>query len=94
MMDQNMTEDLTALEAKGWEVDTEPRGLSKLECYPSFDAAVSRLVGLGDKAAACGVVPSIHIENGTEVTLRIGRPYSPGLTPEEIELAKSLESGQ
>ena len=93
MAKETMKQDIAALEKKGWEVDDEPRALVKRERFESYDASVQHLVKIGKRAEGAAEIPSIRIDGGTEVTVRVGRPPSPGLTAAEIELAKSLDVG-
>ena len=90
MTTENMNQEIQTLEEQGWEVDDGPRGLTKVERFDSYADSVQRLVRVGQRAQEAGVMPSIEVENGTEVTLRVGPPPSRVLTAAEIELAKSL----
>ncbi len=45
---------------------------------------------LGDAAERFGTMPSIRIEGGNDVWVRLGREPAPALTAEEIALAQAL----
>ena len=86
-------QDIAALERQGWRADTAARALVQTFGHETYDKTVRFLVRLGQKAQETGATPWIEIENGTEVTVRIGQPPAPTLTAAEIELAKSLNFG-
>ena len=94
MTEKTLKQETAELEKQGWEVDAAPRALERRESFPDYDATVNYLVGVGKRAAAAGAMPSICVRNGNEVAVRIGRPPSPTLTAQEIELAKSLTASQ
>ena len=90
MTTETMNQEIEKLEEQGWEADAAPRAVEKHYSFPSYSATMKFLIALGQKAEGAGAMPSIQVENGTEVTVRIGRPTSGALTADEIELAKSL----
>ncbi len=90
MTTETMIQEIEELEQQGWEADAAPRAVAKHYSFPSYSATMKFLIAVGQKAAAAAAMPSIQVENGTEVTVRIGRPSSATLTADEIELAKSL----
>ncbi len=90
MTTKTMKHEIEELEQQGWEADAAPRAVEKHYSFPSYSATMKFLIALGQKAEAAAAMPSIQVENGTEVTVRIGRPTSGALTTDEIELAKSL----
>ncbi len=83
-------EDLEELEAKGWVAETTTQALVKKEHRPSYSESLNYLIEVGDEAAKHGAMPTIRIDGGTEVTLRVGREPAPSLTAAEIRLAKAL----
>ncbi len=89
MTTETMNQEIEELEAQGWEADAAPRALEKHYTFPSYAATVKFLVAVGQRAEGTAI-PSIRIDNGTEVTVRVGGPTSAALTADEIELAKSL----
>ncbi len=91
MTTETMNQEIEELEAQGWEADAAPRALEKHYSFPSYSATMQFLIALGQKAEAAAAMPSIQVEKGTEVTVRIGRSTSAALTADEIELAKSLD---
>ncbi len=91
MTHETMKQEIQKLEEQGWEADAAPRAVEKLYQFPSFAATVKFLVAVGQKTQNASTMPSIQVENGTQVTVRVGRPTSPTLTAEEIELARSLD---
>lgn len=82
--------DREELEAKGWEVETTNQALVWKERRPSYSETLNYLIEVGDEAAKHRAMPTIRIDDGTEVTLRIGREPAPTLTADEIRLAKAL----
>ncbi len=70
----------------------ERLGFDRCRYDPVLGHGLDDLLGrsVGQKAEAGPAMPSIQVENGTEVTVRIGRSTSAALTADEIELAKSL----
>jgi len=90
MTTETMKHEIEKLEQQGWEADAAPRAVEKHYSFPSYSATMKFLIALGQKAEAAPAMPSIRVENGTEVTVRIGRSTSAALTADEIELAKSL----
>ncbi len=90
MTTETMIQEIEELEQQGWEADAAPRAVEKHYSFPSHAATVKFLIAVGQKAEGGVAMPSIRVENGTEVTVRIGRPTSAALTAEEIELAKEL----
>ena len=89
MTTETMTQGIRELEQQGWEADAAPRAVEKSYSFPNYDATMKFLVKLGQRAEHAAV-PSIRVDDGTEVTVRVGRPPSATLTDDEVELAKSL----
>ena len=92
MTTETMIQEIRDLEEKGWQADAAPRAVEKTYQFPSFAATVKFLVALGQKTEGADTMPSIRIDNGTEMKLRIGRPTAGALTVDEIMLAMSLDS--
>lgn len=90
MNDENLRQDIEELEQQGWQADTATRAIEKRHQFPSFNDTLSFLMEVGDAAERFGAMPSIRIESGHDVRLRIGREPAPALTAEEIALAKAL----
>ncbi len=90
MTDDNLRQDIEELEAQGWQADTAPRAIEKHHQFPSFNDTLSFLMELGDAAERFGTMPSIRIEGGNDVWVRLGREPAPALTAEEIALAQAL----
>ena len=91
MTTETMNQEIEELEHQGWEADAAPRAVEKHYSFPSYSATMKFLIALGKKAEAAPTMPSIQVENGTEVTVRIGRSACAALTADELELAKSLD---
>jgi pterin-4a-carbinolamine dehydratase len=85
-----LSEEIAELVKAGWQADDTTWGLERPEQFPSFSETLTYLMDVGDKAGKLGVMPSIHIDGGTRVNVRIGRPPAPGLSADEIRLAKAL----
>ncbi len=91
MTPKTMKQEIQELEEQGWEADAAPRAVEKRYQFPDYTETVNFLIGLGDKAAARGsAMPSIRIESGTEVMVRVGGAPVRAITAEEIALAKAL----
>ena len=90
MTTETMKQEIKALAARGWEIDDAARGVEFLYRLRDYPGTVQLLIALGKAAEDTTAMPTIRVENGTEVRVRLGRPPSPGLTRDEIELAKKL----
>ena len=91
-MNQDIRQDVRELEEQGWEADATP-AFEKRSAFPDYKATMNFLVAVGREAAATGApMPSIRIENGTEVKVRVGGPPVRAITAEEIALAKALSA--
>ncbi len=91
MTHETMQQEIQELEEQGWEADAAPRAVEKHYRFPDYKNTVNFLIALGDKAAAESfALPSIRIESGTEVQVRIGGPTVRTISASEIAFAKSL----
>ncbi len=93
MSHETMNQEIEELEEQGWEADAAPRAVEKLYRFPDYPSTMDFLVAVGKAvAAAPAPMPSIRIEAGTEVHVRVGGPTVRTVTAEEIALAKALPS--
>ncbi len=90
MNDETLQQQIEELEAQGWEADTAPRAIEKRHRFASFDDTLSFLMELGAAGERFGAMPSIHIEDGNQVLVRLGGEPTPPLTGEQIALAQAL----
>ena len=90
MTNETLKQDIRYLAAKGCEIDAAPRGVEILYRLRDYAGTVQLLIALGKATENTTAMPTIRVENGTQVRVRLGRPPSPGLTRDEIELAKKL----
>lgn len=91
MNTETMNQEIQELEEQGWEVDAAPRAVEKHYQFPDYRSTMTFLVAVGDEVAAgSSPMPSIRIESGTEVRLRIGGPTVRAITGDEIALAKAI----
>lgn len=94
MTNQDLRQAAAELAEMGWRIDDTPQGAEMPLRFPSFTETVNYLIDLGKTAQPFAAVPTVHIDGGTEVTLRLGRPPAPGLTADEIALAKAIHPGR
>ncbi len=92
MTDDNLQQEIEQLEEQGWQAETTVNAVEKRHRFPSFSETLNFLIELGDQTAKLDAMPSIHIDGGTEVSVRVGQPPAAGLTADEIRLAKALTS--
>ncbi len=91
MTTETMNQEIEELEEQGWEADAAPRAVEKHYKFPDYNSTMKFLVAVGDHVAAgAAPMPSIRIDSGTEVKLRIGGPAVRTITAEEIVLAKTI----
>ncbi len=95
MTTETMKQEIAELEEQGWEADAAPRAVEKHYRFPDFHGTKNFLIALEKEAAAqASAMPSIHIEDGTEVRVRIGGPPVRTLTAAEIAFAKAVSNAQ
>ena len=94
MTEHKLQPEIEELQARGWQVETTNQALVMQRRFPSFSESLEYLVDLKDLTAAFDATPSIRIEGGTEVNVRVGREPAPGLTAVEIRLAQALTVNQ
>ncbi len=95
MTNETMKQEIGELEEQGWEADAAPRAVEKHYRFPEYTETVNFLIALGNKAADQSFnLPSIRIENGTEVQVRIGGPPVRAISAPEIAFAKSISDAQ
>ncbi len=90
MTEDNLHQEIEQLEEQGWQAETTVNAVEKRHRFPSFSETLNFLIELGDLTARLDAMPSIHIDGGTEVSVRVGGQPAPGLTADEIRLAKAL----
>lgn len=90
MTDDNLRQEIEQLEEQGWHAESSVNAVEKRHQFPSFSETLSFLIELGDLASRLDAMPSIHIDGGTEVSVRVGGQPVSGLTADEIRLAKAL----
>ncbi len=89
MTDETLQQEIEWLEQQGWQADATVQAVERRHRFPSFADTLNFLIELGDLTAPLDAVPTIHIDGGTEVNVRVGRGPAPALTGDEIRLAKA-----
>ncbi len=89
MTKETMNQQIEELEEAGWQADAPP-ALAKQYAFANYTETLNFLMEMGDAAEAAGVMPTVHIERGTDVNVRVGRPPVQGLSEAEITLAVTL----
>ena len=90
MNPETVKQQIEELEEKGWQADDTPRAVEKRYQFPHFSETLNFLIEVGSAVDRTGASPSIHIDSGTQVTVRVGQEASPTLTEPEIRLAQAL----
>ena len=93
MKPETFDEAIEQLEASGWQADNTPQAVEKQYAFESFADTLNFLIEVGAAAEGLETMPSIHIDDGVRLAVRIGRPPVPALSAGEIELAKALPTG-
>ncbi len=90
MNPETVKQQIEELEEVGWEADDTPRAVEKRYRFNDYAGTLNFLIEVGAAIERTGAMPSIHIDTGTELTVRVGQPPAPALTEAEIQLAEAL----
>lgn len=90
MKPERIQEHIRELEAAGWHADAAPLAIEKTYRFPSYTETLNFLIEVGSAIEEFGAAPSITIDGGTRVTVRVGRQPVPALTEDEVGLALAL----
>ena len=90
MNPDTVKQQIEELEEAGWEADDTPRAVEKHYRFSDYAETLNFLIDVGSAVERSGAMPSIHIDAGTQVTVRVGQPRAAALTEAEIRLAEAL----
>ncbi len=90
MTNTTLRDDVQELKEAGWEADDLPRAVAKQFDFASYSETLNFLIEMGEVAEEFETMPTIEIEDGTRLNVRIGHEPAPPLNKAEISLAKAI----
>ncbi len=77
-------------ENQGWASNKLPQSLEKSFVFATYSDAITFLIEVGSLAEATGALPTIVVENGNQVTLRLGQPDDAQVGEADVDFAEAL----